>query len=92
MKFQKPNKVVNAADKFGSARDDVPVADLSQLGESVIAALKDKDLKVGEVHHFFWSMVETYVDRFHQYPCDINKAVISYLELKDYKFARHFSQ
>ncbi len=84
MKFQKPNKVVNAAEKFGFSRGDVAAADLSQLGKSVIAALNDKNLKVGEVHFFFWSMVETYVDRFHQYPFDINKAIISYLEMKEY--------
>ncbi|RKZ56224.1 MAG: hypothetical protein DRQ44_16920 [Gammaproteobacteria bacterium] len=29
-------------------------------------------------------MVEAYVDRFQQYPFDINKALISYLEMKGY--------
>lgn len=86
MKFIKPKKntVLNAADKFGSVRDDAPVANLKQLGESAIAALNDKDLKVGEVHPFFWTMVESYVDRFHNYPFDINRALISYLEMKEY--------
>ena len=84
MKFQKPNKVLNVADKFGSARADTSAEDLKQLGERVVAALNDKNLKVSEVRPFFWSMVETYIDRFHHYPFDANKAIISYLELKDY--------
>jgi hypothetical protein len=84
LKFVKPNKVVNAADKFGSAHDVASTNDLRQLGERVIAVLNDEDLKVSEVHPFFWSLVETYVDRFQQYPFDINKAIISYLEFKDY--------
>lgn len=85
MKFIKPSKsVLNAADKFGASRDDVPIKDLVLLGEYMRVALNDEDLKVGEVHSFFWSMVETYVDRFQQYPFDINKALISYLELQEY--------
>ena len=83
-KFVKPNKVLDAADKFGSARDDTQTGDLTQLGERAIAVLNGENLKVGEVHHFFWSMVEAYVDRFQQYPFDINKALISYLEMKGY--------
>ena len=46
--------------------------------------LKDKDLKVGKVKPFFWSMVEAYVDRFQYYPFDIYRALISYFELRNY--------
>ena len=78
------NKVLDATDRFGYAREDTQVSELTQLGESVIAALNDKNLKVSEVRPFFWSLVETYVDRFQHYPFDVDKAVISHLELKDY--------
>ena len=78
------NKVLDATDKFGPAREDSQVSELTRLGESVIAALNDKDLKVSEVRPFFWSLVETYVDRFQHYPFDVDKAVISHLELNDY--------
>ena len=49
-----------------------------------ICLLNDKNLEVSKVRPFFWSMVEAYVDRFHLYPFDINKALFSYLELGDY--------
>ncbi|MCK5395012.1 MAG: hypothetical protein KAJ32_03425 [Gammaproteobacteria bacterium] len=86
MKFQKPNNtVLNAEDKFGSGRDSgVRDDDLTELGERAIKLLNDKNLKVSKVKPFFWSMVETYVDRFHFYPFDIKRALISYLELKNY--------
>ena len=86
MKFQKHNNtVLNAEDKFGygrgsSARPD----DLTQLGERAVKLLNDKNLKVSKVKPFFWSMVEAYVDRFEIYPFDINRALISYFELKNY--------
>lgn len=80
----KPNKVLDAAEKFGGNRDLVDTSDLEQLGQLVSKALNDESLKVGEVHAFFWSMIETYVDRFQTYPFDINKALISFLEMKDY--------
>ena len=79
------NTVLNAADKFSHRRDSssAPV-DLTQLGEMAICLLNDKNLEVSKVRPFFWSMVEAYVDRFHLYPFDINKALFSYLELDDY--------
>jgi hypothetical protein len=85
VKFVKPTKtILHASDKFGGSRDDASVEDLSLLEKRVIKALKDKDLKVSKVRPFFWSLVETYVDRFNQYPFDMSKALISYLELNDY--------
>jgi hypothetical protein len=46
--------------------------------------LMDKDLEVSKVRPFFWTMVETYVDRFQVFPFDAIKALFSYLELRDY--------
>ncbi len=86
MKFQKSNNtVLNAEDKFRNSRDKLTRPDeLTQLGERAVELLKDKDLKVGKVKPFFWSMVEAYVDRFQYYPFDIFRALISYFELRDY--------
>ena len=86
MKFQKRNNtVLNAEDKFGYGRgSDARLDDLTQLGERAVKLLNDKNLKVSKVKPFFWSMVEAYVDRFEIYPFDINRALISYLELKNY--------
>ncbi len=86
MKFQKNNStVLNAEDKFRNGRDKITRPDeLTQLGERAVELLKDKDLKVGKVKPFFWSMVEAYVDRFQYYPFDIFRALISYFELRDY--------
>ena len=86
MKFQKSNStVLNAEDKFRGSRDKAARPDeLTQLGERAVELLKDKDLKVGKVKPFFWSMVEAYVDRFQYYPFDIYRALISYFELRNY--------
>ena len=86
MKIYKPNNnVLNAKDKFSQSRGEVPgPEDLAQLGDLAIKLLNDKDLEVSKVRPFFWSLVETYVDRFHLYPFDVNKALFSQLELNDY--------
>ncbi|HHJ35550.1 MAG TPA: hypothetical protein ENJ87_07275 [Gammaproteobacteria bacterium] len=82
--------MLNAEDKFSQARDtslslkNTDSLDLEQLGELAIEVLNDKNLEVSKVRPFFWSLVEAYVDRFHLYPFDINKALFSYLELNDY--------
>ena len=86
MKLNKhKNTVLNAEDKFSQNREGIshPV-DLSQLGDFAIKLLNDKNLEVSKVRPFFWSLVETYVDRFGLYPFDVNKALFSYLELNDY--------
>ncbi|MDT8281389.1 MAG: hypothetical protein RQ982_01105 [Gammaproteobacteria bacterium] len=86
MKLYKHNDtVLNAEDKFSRHRGASAVpTDLTQLGELAIRLLNDKNLEVSKVRPFFWSLVEAYVDRFHLYPFDINKALFSYLELGDY--------
>ncbi|MCK4834788.1 MAG: hypothetical protein KAT12_08415, partial [Gammaproteobacteria bacterium] len=61
-----------------------PPADLSQLGKLAIKLLNDKNLEVSKVRPFYWSLVETYVDRFNLFPFDVNKALFSYLELNDF--------
>ena len=96
MKRQKQKKtVLNAEDKFSQIRDtlsppeDLMQAhldqlDLTQLGELTIKLLNDKNLEVSKVRPFFWSLVETYVDRFQLYPFDVCKALLSHLESNDY--------
>ena len=82
--------MLNAEDKFGQSCDEslspeeLSRLDLVQLGELASHRLNDKNLKVSKVRPFFWSLVETYVDRFQQYPFDIKKALFSHLELNDY--------
>jgi len=91
MKLHKrDNIILNAEDKFGQSPDQLssPAVlvklDLTQLGELASQLLNDKNLEVSKVRPFFWSLVETYVDRFDLYPFDINKALFSHLELNDY--------
>ena len=87
--------MLNAEDKFNpshanslSLKDldslDLSHVNLEQVGELGIKLLNDKNLEVSKVRPFFWSLVEAYVDRFHQYPFDVNKALFSHLELNDY--------
>lgn len=86
MKLHKHNNtVLNAEDKFSQSSDYThSPTDLTQLGELAIKLLNDKNLEVSKVRPFFWSLVETYVDRFHLYPFDVDKALFSQLELSDY--------
>lgn len=58
--------------------------DLEELSKITRDMLLDKNLEVSKVRPFFWSMVETYVDRFQVFPFDAIKALFSYLELRDY--------
>lgn len=91
MKLRKHNNtILDAADKFSQNRDGslsssaLSSLDLEQLGELAATVLNDKNLEVSKVRPFFWSLVETYVDRFNLYPFDVNKALFSHLELNDY--------
>jgi len=86
LKLQKQkNTVLDAEDKFSQSRNpSSSPTDLDQLGELAIELLNKKNLKVSKVRPFFWSMVETYVDRFQQYPFDTSKALFSYLELTEF--------
>ncbi len=59
---------------------EVP-ADLEQLGEVIRQLLNEKNLEVSKVRPFFWSLVETYIDRFQLYPFDVIKVLFNYLEL-----------
>ena len=86
MKLHKQkNTVLNAEDKFSQRRDvfSAPV-NLDQLAGLAIGLLNEKNLEVSKVRPFFWSIVETYADRFEQYPFDVSKALFSYLELTDF--------
>ena len=83
--YKNKNTVLKAKDKFSQSRGETSSpADLTQLGEIAINLLNDKNLEVSKVRPFFWSLVETYVDRFHLFPFDVNKALFSQLELNDY--------
>ena len=86
MKLHKHNGIVlNAKDKFGQNRENLsPPEDLTHLGERAIKLLNDKNLEVSKVRPFFWSLVETYVDRFQLYPFDARKALFNSLELNNY--------
>jgi len=86
LKLQKQkNTVLDAEDKFSHSRDiSFAPKNLDQLGELAIELLNKKSLEVSKVRPFFWSMVETYVDRFQQYPFDTSKALFSYLELAEF--------
>jgi len=77
--------ILNAEDKFGLNRErNSAPKNISQLGEVATELLNKKNLEVSMVRPFFWSLVETYVDRFHVYPFDVSKALLSYLEFNDF--------
>ena len=96
MKLHKPNHtVLNAKGKYSQSRYVSPLSaglrqsvlehlDLTQLGDLATELLNDENLEVSKVRPFFWSLVETYVDRFQFYPFDASKALFSHLELNDY--------
>lgn len=46
--------------------------------------LMQEQLEVSKVKPLFWSMIETYVDRFQDFPFDVSKALQSYLEVNKY--------
>jgi len=46
--------------------------------------LMDENLEVSRIRPFFWTMVETYVDRFQVFPFDAIRALFSYLEFHAY--------
>ena len=67
-----------------SARPFVPPQNIDQLSAAVRELLMDSHLEVSKVRPFFWTMVETYIDRFQIYPFDVVKALFYYLESADY--------
>ncbi len=86
MKSHKYNRnVLNAENKFSQSRNiNASPTDFTQLGDLAIKLLNEKNLAVSKVRPFFWSLVEAYADRFDDYPFDVNKALFSYFELKNY--------
>lgn len=64
-----------------SDHEHLSLDDLSKISRSM---LMDKNLEVSKVRPFFWTMVETYIDRFQVFPFDAIKALFSYLKLHDY--------
>ncbi len=70
-----------SADLTSQAGSRVTVpGNLDQLSEVAQHLLNDANLEVSKVRPFFWSLVETYVDRFQVYPFDVTKALFCYLE------------
>ena len=78
-------KVLNAEGVFAQARQLKSAPEnISQLSQHAQHMLGRKDVEVSKLRPFFWSLVETYVDRFDQLPFDVNKALFSHLESVDY--------
>lgn len=86
MKLHRYNSnILNAEDQFGHNRDaSTSPENLSQLAVLAVKLLNDKNLEVSKVRPFFWTLVETYLDRFQRYPFDVNRALFSYLESNNY--------
>lgn len=80
-------KLASFSDQFESQTDsysnykNLSLDDLSTISRNL---LMDKNLEVSKVRTFFWTMIETYVDRFQVFPFDAIKALFSYLELHEY--------
>ncbi len=82
-----PEKITSLAEHPTSqpaGEVDAGHLDIDELSKLTRAMLMDKNLEVSKVRPFFWTMVETYVDRFQVFPFDAVKALFSYLELRDY--------
>ena len=60
-----------------------PPENLDELMQLARKMLMQEQLEVSKVRPLFWSMIETYVDRFHTFPFDIVKALHCHLELID---------
>jgi hypothetical protein len=73
----------HSAGQLASAADYTHLG-LDELSKITRDMLMDKNLEVSKVRPFFWTMVETYVDRFQVFPFDAIKALFSYLELREY--------
>ncbi len=85
MKSQAHKEICTLVDDGGRpASGGAPADSLDQLGERVRTLLRDDPIEVSKVRPFFWSLVETYVDRFQTYPFDVSRALLNYLELRDY--------
>lgn len=84
MKPQLKNEVITSIQKHRHAHagnKGVAPKDLDELIQLARKMLMDEQLEVSKVKPLFWSMVETYVDRFQVFPFDVVKTLHSYLEL-----------
>jgi hypothetical protein len=66
------------------SRSSLRPQSIDELAAVARDALNDKFLEVSKVRPFFWSLVETYSDRFRAYPFNTFKALFSDLELRDF--------
>lgn len=57
---------------------------LDDLAEITRSMLMDKNLEVSKFRPFFWTLIETYIERFQVFPFDAIKLLFSYLELREY--------
>ncbi|UCB54522.1 MAG: hypothetical protein JSW45_11355 [Thiotrichales bacterium] len=76
--------IANRSPDRAESRIDTGDISLDELAEISRSMLLDENLEVSKVRPFFWTMVETYVDRFQIFPFDAIKALFSYLELHEY--------
>ena len=86
MKPQLKNEVITSIEKHLRTRADnqcAPPKNLDELTQLARTMLMEEQLDVSKVRPLFWSMIETYVDRFHTFPFDIVKALHCHLELID---------
>lgn len=86
MKPQLKDEVITSIEKHRRTRaddDSSPPKNLDELMQLARTMLMEEHLEVSKVRPLFWSMIETYVDRFHTFPFDIVKALHCHLELID---------
>ena len=86
MKPQLNDEVITSIEKHRRTRVDNDTAspkNLDELTQLARTMLMQEHLEVSKVRPLFWSMIETYVDRFHTFPFDIVKALHCHLELID---------
>lgn len=86
MKPQLKNEVITSIEKHRRTRADkqsAPPKNIDELTQLARTMLMQEQLEVSKVRPLFWSMIETYVDRFHTFPFDIVKALHCHLELID---------
>lgn len=84
MKPQLHNEVYTSIKNYQRTRADsesAPPENLYELTQLARKMLMEEQLEVSRVRPLFWSMIETYVDRFQTFPFDAVKALHSYLEL-----------
>ena len=84
MKPQLKNEVITSIENHRRTRADNESAspkNLDELTQLARRMLMEEQLEVSKVRPLFWSMIETYVDRFQTFPFDIVKALHCHLEV-----------